>query len=519
MPCTASAICRPAIQVNLTQDKPKFGVNDNLLAARVTLVGIGCLTLVVAASPSWTIICAAALATFAYSKFEQYRAVQALNQVAVDIFMKNKIVPHKVMSYLAGSSSAVRQLCQQPNLNLNKIDSETGSTLLEMVKEVVMQEIEKHGPLKLGDLLKVFVKKSGTDNAIFLLKQGKIKPDSLTEQQLIDCLDEISDPKLLEAMQEHGFKLDKGEALLQAILKKKWDCIPVYLKAGAKIPDNNTPLKDKKTTFGEYLESHPLVKKRLEQLSKDPAAGNNNFSTHIFAIWKPAIEGERKLRVRDECVVLRTLIIAEAIFVAGMIAFSPVGILSALPAAWLYYKWEWSRASACLNQIALQELKSGLPTERSLKYVALSNDVSLLDRLEGELTKFDENEHDLYHYCCSANLRWLLTRSEKQDPAARLAIFKKAADASFAQKLTVEQKHAYLMEAIQSGQSDFVEYLFATGKVQAKEFSPLQQFECFTRIVDSKSVALLVRNGFNIESQNEKGQSPLQCIAENDLVY
>src|SRR3990167_3376854 len=62
--------------------------------------------------------------------FEYRRATTALNQLAIDMFMKNDPVPQRVIDYIGQNELAAFHLCAQPQVDLNKISDQLSQNLL-----------------------------------------------------------------------------------------------------------------------------------------------------------------------------------------------------------------------------------------------------------------------------------------------------------------------------------------------------------------------------------------------------
>jgi hypothetical protein len=527
----------------------KLKIDETSINCRLLAVSLATFGLILSVSISAMTLPLALLPGGCYLLFERVRAKSALNAKAVEIFMKSEknSVPEKIMHYLFDHPLAVRKLCQQPLVDLKKVSSKSGKTLLEYstqhkfkvpIANSVIREIEQYGSLKNEDYKKLLMSsKLEPETAIFLLKQGKIVPSDFTDNQLEDCLNNIEDSKVLEAMHYHGFNLNIEGAFLSAIINKRWSCVSVYLKTGAKRPNPQTEFyllktsnqdeKPQKMTFKELLETKPIINKLLDQIQGKSPSSLSVVHNHIFAYWKPAVSVGESLKVRDEVIELRTITITCAAFCSSLVAavasLSVLPLLAVIPVTYLYYKWEWSRATQLLNQIAIKQFQSSLPQKGILEYIARNNDVELIDRLEEDLTRVDEDEKDLYHWVCHPHYHWVCESQpsweKQQKKSSRFTIFKKLVDVIFANELPVEQKYSCLLKAIKSGHSEFVDYLLASKKIKASEFTPGQQFEFFTEIVDGKTAELLCKKGFNINSKSGKYTPLLYLSLRNKFSY
>lgn len=538
-------ICQPAVCVNLVsgEKKKEFKINKTYLEYRTYFVAAGCFALLLLL-PSFPMAYVPALCSAGYYWFEKRRSQSFLNATAVDVFMKSDIVPAKVMNYLAVTLEATKQLCQQKDVKLEKIESKNGMDLLEKAINVhnnvftstskkeelkdVIQQIEISGLLKKERLKELFTNsKLGPKNAILLLNHKQITPaDFTSDRELSDFLCKIEDGEVLNSMLKHGFKLNLQENLMLASIKRQWDHVCVYLNAGTKLPSADQEIatfrrynKIVQLTYGQFFESSPEIKKILDQLLQKDPLPTPKINTPTFAFWKPAVlierglgfhVGVRSIEVRTFIVALSAICVNVAIATSTLIAastFIPLGMmLAAIPITYLYYKWEWSRATQLLNQKAVEQFKSSLPEKYVFEHIVKNNDVELIPQLEGDLTKLCEDGSELYDWVCKLRIK------KDQRFKSHVAIFEKLANVIFTKVHTSDQKFSYLIKAIQSGKPEFVDYLLESGKVKAEEFSESQQFDCLIGSVDARTVEILKKYRFNIDAK--KGElTPLLHIA------
>lgn len=486
-------------------------------------------------SPSLSIACAGGCFSAGYYWFEKKRAQSCLKTKAIDIFMEQMIVPEKVMKYLALNPDAARQLCQHPKVSLEKVESKEGKTLLEKAIDIhdkvcdykikqskaVIEEIVLNGSLEKEELRRLFFNpKLSVESAILLLKRREIISTDFSSEGLAQCLDKVK-YKVVESMLQHGFQPDIQRNLTSAIINKQWKKVSVYLRTGVQLPELNKEFLifnefyevSGKSSLGEHFAKEPKSRKIFNQLQEKKPLSFPKINVGGLEYWKPVISTGKALCINESAMKLRfnmaTLIVSCAGLIFSSLGMSTLPVLAMPVAIGVYCGWEWSRAIKMLNQIAIEQFQSSLPKTSVLEYIVRNNSIELIKQLKGDLTKLDKAGNGLYGMVCKSKETELWT---SQDFKSRFVILKILADVIFTDKCSTDQKFRYFIKAIKHGHSEFIDYLLESKKVNAADFSQSQQFECLIKIVDSNTVEILKKYGFNIDAKKEN-YTPLLHVA------
>ncbi len=200
-----------------------------------------------------------------------------------------------------------------------------------------------------------------------------------------------------------------------------------------------------------------------------------------------------------------------------------VTLLPFVAVPYLWAKYENSRAINKLNALAIEEFKRAHPLPVVVDYIRAQE--SAIDAILAkglDITKQDSEGKTLWSSLCSdKRFHW-----NKPKFSTELSIFKKLADHLFKENLSVEKKHAYFLDAINSKHFEYVQYLLETGKVRIEEFNEAQQFEClisqrdlFSNTGYKEIVNLLKKSGINLNARNNKGFTPLLHILSTPVFH
>jgi hypothetical protein len=552
----ALAIWRPSIKFNSTTSTLK--INNSSIEIRVVLIAGGILAglfyMPVFSLPYSLVGIGSTFIPKLYHAFEKVRAVIAINQIAIDQFMNNDEVPDYILEHIRENPSIVRQLMQTPGCDINKPSSQTEKPLIQYLREKINSSncpkdvaaaivmLEKYQTLTKEEKLSKFLNARG-EETLYLLEKDLISPTALTDHEQCLCLkSQGGNKRVLELMIKKGFKVnakdDNNETpLIIAIRNKKLKSVCFYLSQGATIPPLDTKIKvcfeneesdneesdmeEKSITLENFLKDKPLIAKALDQ------ASSRIISTpfiaeeiNILKFWKPATHIEANHYAVDNfSISIRTLIVAQPIFISLFIAsvstsslfLMGCGSLSAMPIVWLYNKMERSRATKALNELSIQTFKDTFPPLKILKHIA-KNDISLIHRLDGDLTKIDMEGKSLWDWACTNSAYWIDSLDRKHSLPQRLETFEHLADAIFKNELATDLKFHYFIKALEGGEVEFAEYLLSTDKIKADDFTDGQQFECWLKLWDSRQFALLKSYGFKIDARNKMGLTPLEYL-------
>lgn len=475
----------------------------------------------------------------AYFFFEQWRATTALNQLAIDLFMKNDPVPQRVIHYLSQNPLAVSYLLTQPNVDLNKISESSSETLLERALREISTPSRylKEKSQEALSTCKLLIDKGAdvTKNfflqaiehcpalVIYVLEKDKIKVEDFTNVEQFNCWIHVKDNHVAELLTKKGFNINidnEGTTpLLHAAKSDKIKLMCLLINNKASLPAciiEKPKTSAILTQARKYQENKPSV---LTDSGREP-----------FALWRPAIWIDQKLNVFQ---VDGGNIMQHIFFVSGMaytlfcyIAISlkfmvkhalPPVFLAVGAIAWLSYKYAWSKATSALNDLAMQEFQTMLPKALVTKHI--SQNESAMDQLlanGADLNKMNNEGETLWDLACESS------RFEFFGPpfSTKFSIFKKLADRLFNTDLPIDKKHAYFLGAVKSGYSKYVEYLLETGKINFQELTETQQVECWASLRDRETVALFLKYGCNVNAVNDKGFTPLlQILSLHSFSY
>ena len=484
----------------------------------------------------------------AFFHIEHHRVTVALNQLAIDLFMKNDVVPQRVMNYLSDKYSAVVALMAQPQVNLNKMSDHGSQTLLDKAlsrtkssfydRDCSIQDalsvckllIDKGVDMNKNSF--IYALEKCPEIAIYALEKDKVKGAEFTANEQFNCWINIKDNKSAELLTKKGFTIDidnKGTTpLLYAIKSDKIKLMTLLINNGASLPNPNIEI-EKGNRLNDFLQDKPKAVAILNQASsyQKPEAPFvlTESEPEIYAFWKPAIWIQQKdfnvFSIHDGSVMVRMIALASSVYALFCyISISlnfvpnrviPAALLSAGSMAWLCYKYERSRATKTLNDLATQEFQTRFPAAHATTYISQNEEVINQLLTNGTvLTKVNEKGETLWDLACKEKK---YSSAFFEAPfATKFSIFKKLADRLFEKNLPIDKIHAYFLQAVKSGYSEYVKYLLETGKVSFKEFNGSQLVECWTSLQDRESLDLFLTHGCDVNAVNDKGFTPLLRI-------
>lgn len=389
---------------------------------------------------------------------------------------------------------------------------------------------------------------------IYALEKDAVKSQDLTPEELFDCWTHVEDHNLAHLLVQKGFDINvqnsQGETPLMWAIKFDLDnsdreinrkqTILSLLKGGAQVPDLNSTIQVKAKTKVEGVEIEQLQDIRIiDFLKKDPViaeaflqaisyqsntANSNSFTTKsnkseglLFCLkfWKPAVctnVGTFEFGVKDNHIFIRSLMVALPILGGWPFALlCPAYIPAMLPFVampFLWYKYDWSRATKALNEVAVQQFQHMFPSARASQHVVLNE--SAIDQLianQADLTKLDDNGKTLWDLICQQDS--YSNGLIKLSTAVKCSIFIKLADQFFASNVPKEQKCRSFLIAVKSAQPAYVEYLLKSGKIKASDLSAEQQFECWMSLKHTRMATVFKNYGFDVNVVNATGHTPL----------
>jgi len=584
------AIWRP---VAFEKDRnSRFEVDDTALILRTAAVGVVSLTALAASltresvrsSPSLPVILdlasifstpIIALVGSIYIAWENSRAVNSATKQAIKEYMdsKNDQVPKEVMVYLVTNPTAMRMLLAQTNVDLTKVDSTDGKTLLDhsidranicnvygdnrsMLLLSLNLLIQKADSLSREQILKMFPRTPSrfdefdfTPVLITALENDKIKPTDFTNDQIHDLWTRIETDKdaLAQALIEKGFSIDalseKNLTLLHSILQNNFEKggslqnpekIRFLIKHGASLPKDDTLIEiirnnggDKeiiRKTYGEFLQENQELKIFLEH--SKPQKKPLELQSRIWSL-SPSIDVGGKynsFKVDKDCIFIRSLVIAFPIintlsFVLAIQLATPLP-LCLLAAAPLLYKYDYSRAVKALNKIAIEQFQNTSVSTAQLEYIA--SDGVLIDQLIKENADFlisDDNGRTLFDTMIQNERLFSPLGHLKFE--ARFANFVKIADATFNQISSSEElRKKMFVKAVASSHCQYARYLLEKNWVNVGDFTREEQFDLWTKMGDPGTATILKNAGFdpNVKNmENERGFTPLLYVLQHHV--
>jgi ankyrin repeat protein len=470
-----------------------FGMDNSAVRTRAILEAVGCNAIIAGvasalfALPVYPLaLSAIAPSYFLCKRFEQSRATNVLNQLAIDHFTKSIIVPKKVMEHILNEPQALNQLLKKPAPTLNKID-DTGKSLL--------------------DHLLIRLNRSEQKPALTLLI-NKIKP--LNSDQIFKAW-KTENENIVPVLKSAGIDINQPDAtgitpLMRAIEETDFSLICFLLSQGADVPQ-----------FPPELKIEPSIRKALNQAQKWRDQGHKSApslhqNTYALNIFKPAIKvNESTFCIRDEAIFVRSIAVASVAIVALIplaIAFGLVGtvagIAGGLAACWLCYKNEWSRATKALDTLAIKEFQNMFPSSDAMRYISKSPEVlkKLVDT-GSDMDKLDTNGSTL--------LQQMQIYSFRKPSNLQIQAYKTLIDGLLTDTTPIDKQYEYLVEAINTGKPEILQYLLSKNEIKVEDLSSEQQFNCIKRALyeNAELIHILMQNKFDVNAKNIPGQTPL----------
>lgn len=570
------AFWRPALtqtaeeDLKICTDQAGIGINTFSIDVRTGVIAAAAIALYTQAlvySISLAPLCMAVALTLPpiWRNFEYGRATRRLNEIAVNFFIQNlqeNTIPEGIMNYLAYNPEAVQKLLNHAKCDLDKLQAQRG-----FVKYVIDQIKNESRLLDEDRLLEVFkllvdkqeicLKTESFDYFLEILKADKnyfSRADYakyVLEKEKINLLEECTGEEhfaywqavenaqiadlLVKRCNINAQNEEKETPLLEAIKKENISRMTFLLKNGAELPSGGTviQIKTEEGIKSEVLDKFVLGKPKIHAIfeqatcrlyrSSNPIPNPiPSFKSSLCAIWKPAIDVEIKthtFEISKTTISMRVLLVAIPIFsmipAVAILApsYLPLFAVACLP-LYGYHRYEWSRATKALNDLAIQEFRNMFPAREVTKYMIRQE--AVMDQLikdRSDLDCLNEKGETLLD-CLLKEEKSRFNSSSSSLLPTQYSIFKKLVDQTFQSKLSVEQKHAYFIAAIESGCLEYVQYLLDR-HISVIEFSQEQKFEWWIRIKNTGVAQLLHAEGLNPNVKNALGYTPLFFVLSN----
>lgn len=556
------SVWRPIINQNQeSATGERFEASRLSMLARTLLVALPLFTAAVRFVPRINSVLGLVIVFNIVEIFEEFRSAGAADRLAIDLFKKQTSVPDDAMKFLATHPYAVKQLIAQPGCNINKTSAFDGQTLLEQIVQSkktngLFNEEKSNAKLRLSTLKlliesgQVTAKDLFSHQAIFTdpdfveiligaLERDKLQRGNLTPSQVYHAWLLANNANLARLLAKRGFNInaenEKGETALFTLFKQwaehghntgGFEKIFLLLKNGATLPPDDALIEFEKggqivrKTVKEFVDEKHSLKTAIEQ-TKDiqpEAPGFYDGNPGVFSL-KPAIKVANSFdsfKVNQNLLILRVGFIAFPIitFVASVILTlaTPLPLVVGVVASGLLFMAEWSRAARKLSSIAIQQFNHGNVTHSMLEYIA--KDKKLIGQLIEKKVDFntiDEKGNNLWDAICEqGRYSW-----NKIDAKTHFANFKMLADRFFADTVPGALRCSYFIKAVRTGKPEFVEYLLASKKVVAADFSSDEEFACWTGLRNPQIAVLLKANGFDPNAVNGRGFTPLLATLQS----
>lgn len=575
------AFWRPAItqtaeeDLKICTDQAGIGINTFSIDVRTGVIAAAAIALYTQAlvySISLAPLCMAVALTLPpiWRNFEYGRATRRLNEIAVNFFIQNlqeNTIPEGIMNYLAYNPEAVQKLLNHADCDLNKLQAQRGFV------RYVIDQIKKESRLldedRLLEVFKLLVDKqeiclktestesfdyfleileanksyfSRADYARYVLEKEKINLRECTQEKHFAYWQAVENAQIADLLVKrcniNAQNEEKETPLLEAIKKENISRMTFLLKNGAELPSGGTVIQItteegiKSEVLDKFVLGKPKIHAILEQALYHLHKYSNpnpipSFKSSLCAIWKPAIDVEIKthtFEISKTTISMRVLLVAIPIFsmipAVAILApsYLPLFAVACLP-LYGYHRYEWSRATKALNGLAIQEFCNMFPAREVIKYMIRQE--AVIDQLikdRSDLNCLNEKGETLLD-CLLKEEKSRFNSSSSSLLPTQYSIFKKLVDEIFKMSLSVEQKHAYFIAAIESGCLEYVQYLLKNGYVSPTGFNTEQQFECWIGIKNPGIAKLLHAEGFNPNVRNALKYTPLFYVLSNLSEY
>ena len=507
------ALWRPAIdsvkaKAEIVASIYESDIKADTILIRTLIVATAAMALIAIAFPTHLAILSMIPIYFlaqCYQKFELNRAATALNKIAVDQFMKPGHTLKGIKYYVLESPSAVLQLVLRPDfdpsnpkfINLMSnlmIEAQRTTSCFDKKPDAAKLSIgfliAKGFSLKTDekDYVLEMLNNQAFDSLVYsIFSLDKVKPNDRTELELAKYWEKIHDPKLMQLLVKKGFNIDARDeneetALQKAIKQQNARRIAWLLLNGAKIPETinikNDNFIEQTFSLDDFIADKPVIKAIIDKSSQSPFLLHDQ-ETHSFAFWKPAVKVNNDCNQFHEAIFTRVLLVSSiaylALFLSPSLFVAAIATPITFGACWLYYKVEWSRAIKELNDIAVKLFKNVTLGDNIVKHMVRHE--SVIDQLIADPTNndyFTIHGTSLWKAIC----KYESFSSDRIPKEIKTSVFKKLANHLF-NKLTQQQKYTYFVEAIKSGEEEFVTHLTSIDNQLANSFSEKQQQECW----------------------------------------
>lgn len=442
-------------------------------------------------------------------QFEKWRAVKETYRIALTAMGTDAAVEISLIEQMKDNPNLLRAYLADP-----KCDKEKLNTVLErLLQNPYSSLFRKTGEEKVFELLvdhgifqtKHFQRLSKSHEncgewITYALNHGKFS--AFTESEAFDLWVYAAShkwlaPTLLEKKIDINAQNGKGETpLAQVIREKKLKAVCCLLRHGAAIPES---INGRATR--EYLKEEPALLAALDQAANPPSTLKDVSGFFLFQQPMVIDQSCNAFEVRLIPLITRAYVAATTALLAlaainpRMKPLLPLSACVLLPTAYIFSAWQ--RGQAKLNEIAKTEFATRFPMHGTTKYIAANK--ALLDQIpEKELNKLDDEGQTLWDTLCYKDL---FSREATPD---MLQNFETLVDKVFT---PLPDKFPYLIQAIKSGQTAYIKRLLE--KVNAEDFSPEQDYQCFHEAQNPATISLLKQAGFYINAENEEGYTPL----------